>query len=119
MKSRALQLVKKLKANKEIVGWNDHGQMVFEGRTIPRTNVIDLINDTTPKKKLQPCGLATIFKSIRAFKRTRRDHKKRRTSKHGKSIYKQVHRYTSDIIATAFGNKESQDENETCKKNTL
>ena len=31
MKSRALQLVKKLKANKDIVGWNDHGQMVFEG----------------------------------------------------------------------------------------
>ena len=31
MKSRALQLVKKLKANKDVIGWNNHGQMVFEG----------------------------------------------------------------------------------------
>ena len=87
MKSRALQLVKKLKANKDIVGWNDHGQMVFEGRTIPGTNVIDLINDTLhQRRKFQPCGMATVCKSIRASKRTRRDHKKRRTSKHGKSV---------------------------------
>ena len=57
MKSRALQLVKKLKANKDIVGWNDHGQMVFEGRTIPGTNVIDLINDTLRQRKnFNPAG---------------------------------------------------------------
>ena len=86
MKSRALQLVKKLKANKDIVGWNDHGQMVFEGRTIPRTNVIDLINDTLRQRKnFNPAGWQ-LFANIRASKRTRRDHKKRRTSKYCKSV---------------------------------
>ena len=41
MKSRARQLIKKLKANKDIIGWNEQGQMVFKGKTIPRTNIVD------------------------------------------------------------------------------
>jgi hypothetical protein len=32
MKSRARQLVKKLKSNKDLVGWNEQGQMVFNDR---------------------------------------------------------------------------------------
>ena len=65
MKSRALQLVKKLKANKDIVGWNDHGQMVFEGRTIPGTNVIDLINDTLRQRKnFNPAGWQLFAKAL-------------------------------------------------------
>ena len=34
MKSRALQLVKKLKANKDVVGWNDHGQLLNQRHTL-------------------------------------------------------------------------------------
>ena len=65
MKSRALQLVNKLKANKDIVGWNDHGQMVFEGRTIPGTNVIDLINDTLRQRKnFNPAGWQLFAKAL-------------------------------------------------------
>ena len=65
MKSRAFQLVKKLKTNKDVVGWNDHGQMVFEGRTIPGTNVIDLINDTLRQRKnFNPAGWQLFAKAL-------------------------------------------------------
>ena len=46
MKSRTRQLIKKLKANKDIIGWNEQGQMVFKGTTIPGTNIVDLVNDS-------------------------------------------------------------------------
>ena len=65
MKSRALQLVKNLKANKDVVDWNDHGQMVFEGRTIPATNVIDLVNDTLRQRKnFNPAGWQLFAKAL-------------------------------------------------------
>ena len=46
MKSRGRQLVRKLKSNQHIVGWNDQGHMMFKGRVIPGTNIIDLVNDS-------------------------------------------------------------------------
>ena len=65
MKSRAVQLIKKIKANKDVVGWNDHGQMVFEGRTIPGTNVIDLVNDTLRQRKnFNPAGWQLFAKAL-------------------------------------------------------
>jgi ERCC4-type nuclease len=30
MKSRARQLIKKFKSNKDLIGWNEQGQMVFK-----------------------------------------------------------------------------------------
>ena len=45
MKSRARPFIKKLKANKDIIGWNEQGQMVLKGTTIPRINTLDLVND--------------------------------------------------------------------------
>ena len=65
MKSRALQLVKKLKANKDVLGWNDHGQIVFEGRTIPGTNVVDLVNNTLRQRNnFNPTGWQLFAKSL-------------------------------------------------------
>ena len=46
MKSRARQLVRKLKSDQHIVGWNDQGHMMFKGRVIPGTNIIDLVNNS-------------------------------------------------------------------------
>ena len=51
MKSRTRQLIKKLKANKDIIGWNEQGQMVFKGTTIPGTNIVDLVNDSLCQRK--------------------------------------------------------------------
>ena len=51
MKSRTRQLIIKLKANKDIIGWNEQGQVVFKGSTIPGTNIVDLVNDSLRQRK--------------------------------------------------------------------
>ena len=51
MKSRARQLIKKLKSNKDLIGWNEQGQMVFKGRSVPSTNIVDLVNDSLRQRK--------------------------------------------------------------------
>jgi hypothetical protein len=51
MKSRARQLMKKLKSNKDLIGWNEQGQMVFKGRSVPSTNIVDLVNDSRRQRK--------------------------------------------------------------------
>ena len=51
MKSRARQLIKKLKSNKDLVGWNEQGQMVFKGRPVPSTDIVDLVNDSLRQRK--------------------------------------------------------------------
>jgi hypothetical protein len=51
MKSRARQLIKKLKSNKDLIGWNEQGQMVFKVRSVPSTNIVDLVNDSLCQRK--------------------------------------------------------------------
>ena len=65
MKSRARQLIKKLKSNKDLVGWNEQGQMVFKGRTVPSTNIVDLVNDSLRQmKNLNPDGWELFSKVL-------------------------------------------------------
>jgi hypothetical protein len=80
MKSRARQLIKKLKSNKDFVGWNEQGQMVFKGRSVPSTNIVDLVNDLYVKGRIQPRRLGIVFKSSRTFECTRRYCEKRKPS---------------------------------------
>ena len=40
IKSRARQLIKKLKSNKDLIGWNEQVQMVFKERSVPSTNIV-------------------------------------------------------------------------------
>ena len=51
MKSRARQLIKKLKSSKDLIGWNEQGQMVFKERPVPSTNIVDLVNDSLRQRK--------------------------------------------------------------------
>ena len=62
MKSRARQLIKKLKANKDIIGWNEQGQMVFKGKTIPRTNIVD--DSLRQRKNFNPEGWELFSKAL-------------------------------------------------------
>lgn len=65
MKSRARQLVKKLKANKDIIGWNDQGQMLYKGRPVPGTNIVDLVNDSLRQRKnFNPEGWELFSKAL-------------------------------------------------------
>ena len=51
MKTRARQLVKKLKENKDLITWDDKAQLVYEGKLIPGSNVVDLVNDALRHRK--------------------------------------------------------------------
>ena len=62
MKSRA---IKKVKANKDIIGWNEQGQMVFKGTIIPGTNIVDLVNDSLHQtKNFNPEGWELFSKAL-------------------------------------------------------
>ena len=52
MKTRARQLVKKLKENKDLITWDDKAQLVYEGKPIPGSNVVDLVNEALRHKKI-------------------------------------------------------------------
>ena len=65
MKSRARQLIKKLKSNTDLIGWNEQGQMVFKGRPIPSTNIVDLLNDSPcQRKNFNPDGWELFSKVL-------------------------------------------------------
>jgi hypothetical protein len=65
MKSRARQLIKNLKSNKDLVGWNEQGQMVLKGRSVPSTNIVDLVKDSLRQRKnFNPDGLEFFSKVL-------------------------------------------------------
>ncbi len=65
MKSRARQLIKKLKGSKNVIGWNKQGQMMFKGRPIPGTNIVDLVNDSLRQRKsFNPEGWELFSKAL-------------------------------------------------------
>ena len=45
MQNRAKLLIQKLKDNSDFISWNDNGQLVLDGSTIPNSNIVDLVND--------------------------------------------------------------------------
>ena len=48
MQSRAKLLIQK---HSDIISWNDNGQLVLEGSTIPNSNIVDLVNELMQKRK--------------------------------------------------------------------
>ena len=60
-KSKGVQLLKKMKRG-GVLGWNAHGNLVFKGKEIPNTNVVDLVNDVVRgKRKINPPHGWTLF----------------------------------------------------------
>ena len=65
MKSRARQLVKKLKENKDLITWDDKAQLIYEGKPVPGSNVIDLVNDALRhRKNFNPQGWRLFAKAL-------------------------------------------------------
>ena len=65
MKTRARQLVKKLKENKNLITWDDKAQLVYEGKPVPGSNVIDLVNDALRHwKNFNPQGWRLFAKAL-------------------------------------------------------
>ena len=65
MKSRARQLVKKLKENKDLITWDDKAQLAYEGTPMAGSNVIDLVNDALRhRKNFNPRGWRLFAKVL-------------------------------------------------------
>ena len=44
-------MIQKLKDDSDAINWNDNGQLVLDGSTIPNSNIVDLVNDVMRKRK--------------------------------------------------------------------
>ena len=65
MKTRARQLVKTLKESKDLIKWDDKAQLVYEGKPIPGSNVVDLVNDALRhRKNFNPHGWRLFAKAL-------------------------------------------------------
>ena len=51
MQNCAKLLIQKLKDHSDVISWNDNGQLVLDGSTIPNFNIVDLVNDVMRKRK--------------------------------------------------------------------
>ena len=58
-------LIQKLKDHSDVISWNDHGQLVLDGSTIPNSNIVDLVNDVMQKRKcFNPEHSSTFAKAL-------------------------------------------------------
>ena len=55
IRNKARLLVNKLKQNKEIMFWNDRGELVYDGKPVQGTSIVDLVRDVMgDRKRFQP-----------------------------------------------------------------
>jgi len=54
-RNKAQLLLNKLKQNKDVMFWNERGELTYDGKPVPGTNIVDLIRDTmSARKNFQP-----------------------------------------------------------------
>ena len=51
MQNHAKLLFQKLKDHSDVISWNDNGELVLDGSTIPNSYIVDLVNDVMQKRK--------------------------------------------------------------------
>ena len=65
MQNRAKLLIQELKDHSDVISWNDNGQLVSDGSTIPNSNIVDLVNDVMRKRKgFNPEHSSTFAKAL-------------------------------------------------------
>ena len=64
-KSRAQNLLRKLKSHPDKISWDDHSQLVLDGTTVPGSNMVDLVNDVLrPRKNFSPKGYEAFVQGL-------------------------------------------------------
>ena len=65
-RNKASLLVKKLKRD-EVLGWNEGGNLMYNGEVVPGTNIVDIVNDVLrPRSKNpQPKGWDLVAQGIK------------------------------------------------------
>ena len=61
MQNLAKLLIQKLKDHSDVISWNDNGQLVLDGSTMPNSNIVDLVNDVMRKRKCFNPGHSSTF----------------------------------------------------------
>ena len=65
MKTRALALLACLKERKDVITWDNTGQVVLNGNFIPKSNISDLVSDAMrPRKHFNPVGVREFYKML-------------------------------------------------------
>ena len=67
-KKKAESLLRRVKENPEL-SWNERGEVTFKGREIPRSNLVDLINDVLRKRQTvgKPEGWETFAAALKGM----------------------------------------------------
>ena len=65
MPNRAKLLIQKLKDHSDAISWNNNGQLVLDGSTIPNSHIVDLVTDIMRKRKgFNPEHSSTFAKAL-------------------------------------------------------
>ena len=65
LKRKAEALIHRLKKDPTI-SWNERGELIYQGRIVPGTNMTDLINDALrPRKTFEPHGWQEFARALR------------------------------------------------------
>ena len=65
MKTRALALLARLKERKDVITWDNTGQVVLNGDFIPKSNISDLVSDAMrPRKHFNPVGVREFYNML-------------------------------------------------------
>ena len=64
-KTGARQLSNKRKENRDVLHWNDKGELMYENKPIPGSHVVDLVNDIVRHRKgFEPVGWSVFARGL-------------------------------------------------------
>ena len=64
-KNGARQLLDKMKENRDVLDWNDIGELVYENKPINGSHVVDLVNDMLRHRKgFEPVGWSVFARGL-------------------------------------------------------
>ena len=65
IRQRATSLLNRLKTRPEVITWDKTGQVKIEGKTIPNSNISDLVSDAVRSRKdFNPTGAKMFFQAL-------------------------------------------------------
>ena len=64
-KNGARQLLDKMKENRDVLAWNDKGELAYENKPINGSHVVDFVNDTLRHRKgFEPVGWSVFARGL-------------------------------------------------------
>ena len=64
-KTGARQLLDKIKENRDLLHWNEKGELMYENKSIPGSHVVDLVNDILRHRKgFEPVGWSVFARGL-------------------------------------------------------